>query len=65
MSQQCELLGLSRSSYYYEPATESAENLGLMALIDREYLTAPFRGSRGMTAWRARGRRSIANGCSG
>ena len=37
MSRQCELLGLSRSSYYYEPATESAENLALMALIDREY----------------------------
>ena len=30
MSQQCELLGLSRSSYYYEPATETAENLSLM-----------------------------------
>ena len=33
MSQQCELLGLSRSSYYYEPATETAENLALMARI--------------------------------
>ena len=51
MSQQCELLGLGRSSYYYEPATESAENLALMALIDREYTAHPFRGSRGMTAW--------------
>jgi putative transposase len=51
VSQQCELLSLSRSSYYYEPATESAENLALMALIDREYTDHPFRGSRGMTAW--------------
>jgi putative transposase len=51
VSQQCELLGLSRSSYYYEPATESAENLALMALLDREYTAHPFRGSRGMTAW--------------
>lgn len=51
VSQQCELLGLSRSSYYYEPATESAENLALMALIDREYTAHPFRGSRGMRAW--------------
>jgi putative transposase len=49
--QQCELLGLSRSSYYYEPATESAANLAIMALIDREYTARPFRGSRGMTAW--------------
>ena len=37
VSQQCKLLGLSRLSYYYEPATESVENLALMALIDREY----------------------------
>jgi putative transposase len=51
VSQQCELLGLSRSSYYYEPATETAANLALMARIDREYTARPFRGSRGMTAW--------------
>lgn len=51
VSQQCELLELSRSSYYYEPATESAENLALMELLDKEYTDRPFRGSRGMTAW--------------
>src|SRR5450631_3175145 len=51
VSQQCELLGLSRSSYYYQPATESVENLALMALIDKEYTARPFRGSRGMRAW--------------
>jgi putative transposase len=51
VSQQCALLELSRSSYYYEPATESPENLALMTLIDREYTAHPFRGSRGMTAW--------------
>jgi len=51
VSQQCELLELSRSSFYYEPATESAENLALMALIDREYTDHPFRGSRSMRAW--------------
>src|SRR5450755_1804227 len=51
VSQQCELLGLNRSSFYYEPATESVENLALMALIDREYTDHPFRGSRGMRAW--------------
>ena len=51
VSQQCALLDLSRSSYYYEPATESAENLALMALLDREYTAHPFRGSRGLTAW--------------
>jgi putative transposase len=51
VSQQCNLLGLSRSSFYYEPATESVENLALMALLDREYTAHPFRGSRGMRAW--------------
>jgi putative transposase len=49
--QQCELLGLSRSSYYYEPAKETAENLALMALIDREYTAHPFYGSRSMVSW--------------
>ena len=51
VNQQCELLGLSRSSFYYEPARESPENLALMTLIDREYTAHPFRGSRGMSAW--------------
>lgn len=51
VSRQCELIGLSRSSYYYEPATESAENLLLMAKIDREYTAHPFLGSRRMTTW--------------
>src|SRR5207302_9887712 len=46
VSQQCELLELSRSSYYYEPATETAENLALMEMIDREYTARPFQGSR-------------------
>lgn len=47
---QCELLELSRSSYYYEPCPESAENLALMRLIDEQYLETPFYGSRRMTA---------------
>jgi putative transposase len=51
VSQQCELLELSRSSYYYEPAKETAENLALMALIDREYTAHPFYGSRRMATW--------------
>src|SRR5471032_3176542 len=59
VSQQCELLGLSRSSFYYEPATESVENLALMERIDREYTAHPFRGSRGMTAWLRRAGQEI------
>jgi putative transposase len=48
---QCELLGLSRSTFYYEPAVESGEDLRLMGLIDKEYTEHPFYGSRRMTAW--------------
>jgi len=48
---QCELLGLCRSSLYYEPALESAENLRLMRLIDEEYTAHPFLGSRRLTKW--------------
>jgi putative transposase len=51
VSQQCQRLGLSRSSYDYEPATESAENLALMALLAREDTAHPLRGRRGLTAW--------------
>ena len=32
MSRQCQLIGLPRSSWYYEPAGESPENLALMRL---------------------------------
>lgn len=51
MRRQCELLGLPRSSFYYEPAGETAENLRLMRLIDEEYTAHPFFGSRRMTVW--------------
>ena len=48
---QCELLGLSRSSLYYQPAVETAENLRLMRLLDEEYTAHPFYGSRRLTKW--------------
>jgi putative transposase len=48
---QCELLGLSRSSLYYAAASESAENLRLMRLLDEEYTAHPFYGSRRLTQW--------------
>ncbi len=51
MRRQCELLGLARSSLYYGPAGESAEDLRLMRLIDREYTAHPFLGSRRLTRW--------------
>jgi putative transposase len=48
---QCALLGLNRSTLYYEPAGETAENLRLMRQIDAEYTAHPFYGSRKMTRW--------------
>jgi putative transposase len=43
---QCELLGLARSSYYYEPVPESEEDLLLMRLLDEQYTRTPFYGKR-------------------
>lgn len=51
ISRQCELLGLSRSGYYYEPVGESPLNLRLMNLIDEQYTKTPFYGVDKMTAW--------------
>jgi len=52
-SQQCRLLALPRSSVYRKPAEVSAEDLAIMALIDRHYLARPYYGSRRMAAWLA------------
>jgi putative transposase len=48
---QCELVGLNRSSVYYQSACASPENLHLMRRMDEQYLKTPFYGSRRMTAW--------------
>jgi putative transposase len=45
---QCELLGLNRSSLYYEPLGESAESVALMRRIDEQYLKTPCYGARKM-----------------
>lgn len=51
LRRQCRLLSLSRSTLYYAPAGESADNLALMALIDRQFLETPWYGSRQMARW--------------
>ena len=48
---QCELAGLPRSTWYYEPRVVTQENLDLMRLLDEQYTKTPFYGSRRMTAW--------------
>ena len=46
---QCRLLSISRSSFYYEPQGETAMNLDLMLLVDKQFLDTPFYGVRQMT----------------
>ena len=48
LSRQCEILSISRSSFYYLAKGESAENLALMRRIDELFLKYPFYGSRQM-----------------
>jgi putative transposase len=51
IAQQCDLVGLPRSTYYYHTQGESAENLTLMRLLDQQYTDTPYYGIRRMTAW--------------
>ena len=46
LSRQCALLGVSRSSQYYRPKGESAEDLALMRRMDGLHMAYPFYGSR-------------------
>jgi len=48
---QCELIGLNRATYYYEPAKETPLNLTLMRMIDEKYMKAPFFGYPKMTEY--------------
>ena len=48
LSRQCALLKVSRSSQYYRPKGESAENLALMRRMDELHMAYPFYGSRQM-----------------
>lgn len=51
IARQCALVGLPRSTYYYQAQGESAENLTLMRLLDKQYTDTPYYGVRRMTAW--------------
>jgi len=49
LRRQCELVGISRSGFYYEPIPESEANLALMRRLDEMNLEHPFYGSRRLT----------------
>jgi putative transposase len=51
VTRQCELVGVARSSVYYQAAGESTDNLALMRLLDEQYTRTPFYGVRRMTEW--------------
>lgn len=59
---QCELLGLNRASYYYQPAQASELNLKLMNMIDEQYTATPFYGWRRMTTYLRRVKKQAVNG---
>ena len=51
---QCKLLTVTRSSLYYQPRGESAENLRYMKIIDKQFLDTPWYGSRQMARFMQR-----------
>lgn len=51
ISQQCRLVKLSRSSFYYEPVGIDAVTLDVMKSIDRVFTKYPFFGSRQIAAY--------------
>ena len=50
LQRQCDLVGISRSGFYYEPVPESPETLVLMQRLDELHLDYPAYGSRRLTA---------------
>lgn len=46
VTRQCEILDISRSSFYYKPSPLSDKDIELMRQIDEIHLAYPFYGSR-------------------
>jgi hypothetical protein len=66
VTRQCELVSISRSGFYYQPAGETPLNLALMRLIDAQFLR---RLGMGLARWRAiygvKDTWLAASGCAG
>jgi len=60
IDQQCKLLSIARSSFYYVPNGETEQNLSLMRLIDEQVLETPFFGVPQMT-WHLRNDGHLVN----
>jgi putative transposase len=50
IQQQCELVGIPRSTFYYEPCIEDPLNLIIMKEIDKIYTAHPDKGKRRISA---------------
>lgn len=59
-NRQCALLGVAHSSFYYRPSAELADELDLLARLDRIFTDHPVYGSRRLQV--ALGREGIAVG---
>lgn len=61
IQRQCELVGLTRSMWYYQRKAESPENLHLMRLLDEKYTEHPFFGVPRMTEWLRKVKKLVVN----
>ena len=50
MTEQCTLLGLPRSTWYYQPVAADAVTQELLNRLDEQYTRTPFYGVRRLTA---------------
>jgi putative transposase len=51
LSKQCKLLKVNRNNLYYSPKGESTENIMLMEMLKKQYISTPFFGYRKLTVW--------------
>lgn len=51
ISRQCDLIEISRASYYYESTRDDSYNQLIMNLIDEQFTKTPFYGVPRITAW--------------
>ena len=67
VSRQCTLLGIARSSFYYRPRPESAEELELLKRLDRIFTRLVPSTAAAGSRWRCceRGFRSAAGASGG
>jgi putative transposase len=65
VSRQCALLGMARSSFYYRPRPEAAEELDILKRLDRIFASDPVYGSRRLQVALLREGISSSGGCRG